>query len=148
MKIIRFKNKQESEVFFDWILVNGFSRKASWNNDESACMVESDILDKYEQENGSIDKRFIDDEEQIYRIIKRKDGGTEKTYSERLYIEDAQKEILELFNRAFDENALTWEEAVKLTAEFPDGAVSKFPDGTRSFSCDTIHFSIEKENFV
>lgn len=81
-----------------------------------------------------------------YKIIEKTAGQrTVKIIETNLELKDAQKELLELFNRRHDLNAKKWGLAVILTKDRHDGATPTFRDGTRSFSYDNKTYSIEEE---
>lgn len=81
-----------------------------------------------------------------YKIIEKTAGQrTVRIIETNLEIKDAQKELLDLFNRRHDLNVNNWGLAVILTKDRPDGATSTFRDGTRSFSYDNKTYSIEEE---
>lgn len=81
-----------------------------------------------------------------YKIIEKTAGQrTAKIVEKNLELKDAQKELLELFNRRHYLNTKNWGLAVILTKDRPDGAKPTFRDGTRSFSYDTKTYVIEEE---
>lgn len=72
-------------------------------------------------------------------------GKTEVVLEENLTLKEAQKYLLDLFNRKHDIYAPNWGIAVRLTRHLGDAALPTFPDGTRSFSWDSRSFRIDEE---
>ena len=82
-----------------------------------------------------------------YKITKQRDGERRKQIiSEGLELRDAQKELLQYFNVAFETCYKNWGIAVSATkGDAVSHATPTFSDGTRWFSNDVYTWRIEEE---
>lgn len=75
-------------------------------------------------------------------------GTTEVVIESNLHLKDAQNVLLKLYNQKYDSErpyAPNWGMAVIQSKPHAFGALPTFQDGTRSFDCDSIGYSIEAD---
>ena len=81
-----------------------------------------------------------------YCIVIKKDGDRfRRVVFKGLSIEEARKELLDMFNRDFDTNYTNWGLAVNATKKMTDHACETFSDGTRWYCYDTKKVYIEED---
>lgn len=81
-----------------------------------------------------------------YKITKQRDGERRKQIiSEGLELREAQKELLQHFNVAFETCYKNWGIAVSATKGTCECACPTFYDGTRAFRKDVYIWEIEEE---
>lgn len=89
-----------------------------------------------------------------YRIVCKTDGYTASRYgckteeiiSSNLTLQEAQNELLRMFNHEFEMNCANWGLAVIKTAKRVDCASPTFNDGTRTYSYDVWRYFIQAED--
>lgn len=80
-----------------------------------------------------------------YNINRQRDGRNSTIISNGLTLEEARKELLDLFNMEFGTSFNNWGVAVLATRNSSEGATPTHADGTRSFTYDVYRYWIEIE---
>lgn len=88
-----------------------------------------------------------------YQIISRTDGYHARRYGRKcevveksgMTLQEAQKELLRMFNYDFEKSCPNWGAAVMATRARIDGAIPTASDGTRVYNYDIWSYEITEE---